>query len=102
MSSTVLESLIAERMHDLWLVRLYAWGASSYLVGIGLHLMSAYDSGYNKSGKVFSRESCLDESGSVVDDEVLLLVEEDLHILKSLLDGSHLIQIIIFEVLFYN
>jgi hypothetical protein len=38
----------------------------------------------------------------VVDDEILLLVEEDLHILKSLLDGSHLIQIIIFEVLFYN
>jgi hypothetical protein len=35
----------------------------------------------------------------VVNHEVLLLVEEYLHILKSLLNRSHLIQILYFAVL---
>ncbi len=61
--------------------------------------MCADDSWNNEAGQVLAGEAGLDEARSVVNHEVLLLVEEYLHILKSLLNRSHLIQILYFAVL---
>jgi hypothetical protein len=90
-SSSILKSMVSECMNNFWLVGLRAWWSSGYLVRIYLNLMSSHDCRNNKTWEVFSRETSLDKACTVIDNEIFLLVEENLHIFKSLLNCSHLI-----------
>lgn len=89
MSGSLCEGGVTESMYDFRLVGLGPWGSSCHLSGIYGHLVSADDSRDDQAREVFTGETGLDEASSVVDDEVLLLVEEDLHLFEALLDSSH-------------
>lgn len=88
------EGSIAERVDDFRLVGLSASGTGRYLRGVNLNLVSTNYCGDDEAREVFAREPSLDVACTVVNDEVLLLVEENLHLLQAVLNGSHLIQIL--------
>ena len=91
MSRPVGKGLVSIGIDYFWLIGLCAWGPSSYLRRIHGDSVGANNCGDDKTGEVFSGETSLDEACTVVNDQVFFLVEEDLHLLKSLLNCSHLI-----------
>ena len=91
MGSPVGKCLVSIGIDYFRLVGLSAWGSSSYLRWIHGDGVGTNNCGDDETGEVFSGETSLDEASTVINDQVFFLVEEDLHLLKSLLNCSHLI-----------